>query len=107
MKYQNFDYTCNKSYIHILLTRPGGGMVDTYVSDAYAARCEGSSPFLGTKENQKILRLPMKDFYFRTSLHLLIISKSIAFFFPMLIFALLVRLSATREKNFLRFITLP
>lgn len=27
-------------------------MVDTYVSDAYAARCEGSSPFLGTKENQ-------------------------------------------------------
>lgn len=27
---------------------PGGGMVDTYVSDAYAARHEGSSPFLGT-----------------------------------------------------------
>ena len=24
-------------------------MVDTYVSDAYAARCEGSNPFLGTK----------------------------------------------------------
>ena len=29
-------------------------MVDTYVSDAYAARCEGSSPFLGTKENKEI-----------------------------------------------------
>ena len=28
-------------------------MVDTYVSDAYAVRCEGSSPFLGTMKNQK------------------------------------------------------
>ena len=33
-------------------------MVDTYVSDAYAARCEGSIPFLGTKEiaNPRLLK---------------------------------------------------
>jgi hypothetical protein len=34
--------------------RPGGGMVDTLALGASAARCEGSSPFPGTKQKRPV-----------------------------------------------------
>ena len=36
-------------FFELLEVSPGGGMVDTYASDAYAAKHVGSSPILGTK----------------------------------------------------------
>ena len=46
---------------------PSGGMADTYASGAYAARREGSTPFLGTSSDDG---RPNTDDRFNSVFHL-------------------------------------